>query len=201
MISCLYANGWGLHKINIAIRQMLIKLYDATLRLSPEGWGMKISFMTNCINHILCVSTILFVPLCWYVYLFHAQCWLTSDLLITVKHVFDVDVISVRYKEKGTSFVTSQWRSRGDHGRRPLPLPLRCDRATLSLCDDLGKINGISGVINPRKRFMMWQTSFERGMNSLPFVCFRRYGNLSTLNIAFPCKAFSHAWYCDAKCE
>ena len=51
--------------------------------------------------------------------------------------------------------MTSQWRSRGDHDRRPRSLPLRCDRATLSLYDDSGKIKGIAGVLKLRKRFRM----------------------------------------------
>ena len=51
-----------------------------------------------------------------------------------------------------------------------------------------------------RKRFRMWQSSFEHGINSLPFVCFRGYGNLSTLIITIPRLAFGRAWCCDAAC-
>ena len=46
----------------------------------------------------------------------------------------------------------------------------------------------------------MWQTSFEHGINSLPFSCFRRYRNFSTLSIAIPRLAFGRAWYCDTVC-
>ena len=48
--------------------------------------------------------------------------------------------------------------------------------------------------------FRVWQTSFEHGINSLPFSCFRRYRNFSTLSIAIPRLAFGRAWYCDAVC-
>ena len=41
----------------------------------------------------------------------------------------------------------------------------------------------MAGVLKLRKHFRMWQTSFEHGVNSLPFVCFRGYGNVSTLSI------------------
>ena len=36
------------------------------------------------------------------------------------------------------------------------------------------------------KHFRKWQTSFEHGINSLPVVCFRANGNLSTRSIAIP---------------
>ena len=41
----------------------------------------------------------------------------------------------------------------------------------------------------------MWQTSFEHGINSLPFVCFPRHGNWSTLSITIPCMTFGGAWH------
>ena len=92
------------------------------------------------------------------------------------------------------------WRHNGDSDRRPLSLPLRYDLVTLCLCGDLGQINVIAGILKLRKRFRMSQILFERGINSLPLVCFRGYGNLSTLSIAIPRLAFGRAWYCDAVC-
>ena len=76
------------------------------------------------------------------------------------------------------------WRHNGDSDRRPLSLPLRYDLVTLCLYDDLGQINVIAGILKLRKRFRMSQILFEHGINSLPLVCFRGYGNLSTLSIA-----------------
>ena len=92
------------------------------------------------------------------------------------------------------------WRHNGDSDRRPLSLPLRYDLVTLCLYDDLGQINVIAGILKLRKRFRMSQMLFEHGINSLPLVCFRGYGNLSTLSIAIPRLAFGRAWYCDAAC-
>ena len=92
------------------------------------------------------------------------------------------------------------WRHSGDHDRRSLSLPLRCDRAKLSLYDDLSQIKGILEISKMRKRFIIWQTSFEHGINSLHLVCSRGYGHFSTLSIAIPGLAFDRAWYCDAAC-
>ena len=92
------------------------------------------------------------------------------------------------------------WRHNGDSDRRPLSLPLRYDLVTLCIYDDLGQINVIAGILKLRKRFRMSQILFEHGINSLPLVCFRGYGNLSTLTIAIPRLAFGRAWYCDAAC-
>ena len=92
------------------------------------------------------------------------------------------------------------WRHNGDSDRRPLSLPLRYDLVTLCLYDDLGQINVIAGILKLRKRFRMSQILFEHGINSLPLVCWRGYGNLSTLSIAIPRLAFGRAWYCDAAC-
>ena len=75
------------------------------------------------------------------------------------------------------------WRHNGDSDRRPLSLPLRHDLVTLCLYDDLGQINVIAEILKLRKRFRMSQILFEHGINSLPLVCFRGYGNLSTLSI------------------
>ena len=80
------------------------------------------------------------------------------------------------------------WRHNGDSDRRPLSLPLRYDLVTLCLYGDLGQINVIAGILKLRKRFRMSQILFEHGINSLPLVCFRGYGNLSILSIAY------HAW-------
>ena len=91
--------------------------------------------------------------------------------------------------------MTSQWRSLY---RRPLSLPLRYDIVTLCLYGDLGQINVIAGILKLRKHFRMSKILFEHGINSLPLVCFRGYGNLSTLSIAIPRLAFGRAWYCDA---
>ena len=84
------------------------------------------------------------------------------------------DIISVRYKDKGTSLMTSQWRFQP---RRPLSLPPRYDLVTLCLCGDLGQINVIAGILKLRKRFRMSQILFEHGINSLPLACFRGYGH------------------------
>ena len=92
------------------------------------------------------------------------------------------------------------WRHNGDSDRRPLSLPLRYDLVTLCLYDDLGQINVIAGILKLRKRFRMSQILFEHGINSLPLVCWRGYGNLSTLSIAIPRLAFGRAWYYDAAC-
>ena len=92
------------------------------------------------------------------------------------------------------------WRHNGDSDRRPLSLPLRYDLVTPCLYDDLDQINVIAGILKLRKRFRMLQILFEHGINSLPLVCFRGYGNLSTLSIAIPRLAFGRAWYCDAAC-
>ena len=92
------------------------------------------------------------------------------------------------------------WRHNGDSDRRPLSLPLRYDLVTLCLYDDLGQINVIAGILKLRKRFRMSQILFEHGINSLPLVCFRGYGNLSTLSIVIPRLAFGRAWHCDAAC-
>ena len=90
------------------------------------------------------------------------------------------------------------WRHNGDSDRRPLSLPLRYDLVTLCLYGDLGQINVIAGILKLRKRFRMSQIVFEHEINSLPLVCFRGYGNLSTLSITIPRLAFGRAWYCDA---
>ena len=92
------------------------------------------------------------------------------------------------------------WRHDGDSDRRPLSLPLRYDLVTLCLYDDLGQINVKAGILKLWKRPRMSQILFEHGINSLPLVCFRGYGNLSTLGIAIPRLAFGRAWYCDAAC-
>ena len=92
------------------------------------------------------------------------------------------------------------WRHNGDSDRRPLSLPLRYDLVILCLYDDLGQINVIAGILKLWKRFRMSQILSEHGINSLPLVCFRGYGNLSTLSIAIPRLAFGRAWYCDATC-
>ena len=92
------------------------------------------------------------------------------------------------------------WRHNGDSDRRPLSLPLRYDLVTLCLYNDLGQINVIAGISKLRKRFRMSQILFEHEINSLPLVCFRGYGNLSTLSIAIPRLVFGRACYCDAAC-
>ena len=92
------------------------------------------------------------------------------------------------------------WRRNDDHDRRPLSLPLRCDRATLCSYEDLGQIKGVFEILKLRKRVRIWQTSFVHGINSSHLICFRGYGNLSTLCIALPRLAFGRAWYSDAAC-
>ena len=73
----------------------------------------------------------------------------------------------MRYKEKGTSLMTSQWRSR----RLTTFLAAVIDWVTLNLYDDLSQIKGITGVLKLQKRFRVWRTSFEPGINWLPFIC------------------------------
>ena len=90
------------------------------------------------------------------------------------------------------------WRHNDNPHRRPLSLPVRYDLVTLCLYGDLGQINVIAGILKLRKCFRMSQILFEHGINSLPLVCFRGYGNLSTLSIAIPRLAFGRAWYCNA---
>ena len=92
------------------------------------------------------------------------------------------------------------WRHNCDSDRRPLSLPLRYDLVTLCLYDDLGQIDVITGILKLRKHFRVSQILFEHGINSLPLVCFRGYGNLSTLSIAIPRLAFGRAWCCHAAC-
>ena len=74
------------------------------------------------------------------------------------------------------------WRHNGDSDRRPLSLPLRYDLAPLCLYGDLGQVHVIAGILKLRKRFRMSQILREHGINSSPLVCFRAYGNLSTLS-------------------
>ena len=88
------------------------------------------------------------------------------------------------------------WRHNGDADRRLLFLPLRYDLVTLCLYGDLGQINVMAGILKLRKWFRMSWILFEHGINSLPLICFRGYGNLSTLSIAIPRLAFGR----DAKC-
>ena len=64
------------------------------------------------------------------------------------------------------------WRHSGDHDHRHLFLPLRCDRVTLCLHNDLGQIKVISDILKLQKHFRMWQKPFEHAINSLPLVCF-----------------------------
>ena len=90
------------------------------------------------------------------------------------------------------------WRHNGNSDRRPLSLPLQYDLVTLCLYDDLGQINVIAGILKLRKHFRMSQILFEHGINSLPLVCWRGYGNLSTRSIAIPRLVFGRTWYCDA---
>ena len=62
------------------------------------------------------------------------------------------------------------WRHNGDHDCRPLSLPLRCDRATLCLYDDLSQIKGVSEIFKLRKRLIIWQTSYEHGIRYTVFA-------------------------------
>ena len=107
---------------------------------------------------------------------------------------FDVIVWYIKTRER------HWWRHNCDSNRRPLSLALRYDRVTQSLYGDLGQNNVIAGILKLWKRFRMSLLLFEHGVNSLPLVCFRGSGNLSTLSIAIPRLAFGSAWYCDAAC-
>ena len=46
----------------------------------------------------------------------------------------------------------------------------------------------------------MWQTSFKHGTISLSLVCWRVFGNSSTLSNTIPRLVLGLAWYCDATC-
>ena len=104
---------------------------------------------------------------------------------------------SARYVE-----LTITGESLSDHRKHGTHRTFRRTAFTVTLClyDDLGHINVIAGILKLWKRFRMSQILFEHGINSLPLVCFRGYGNLSTLSIAIPRLAFGRAWYCDAAC-
>ena len=52
--------------------------------------------------------------------------------------------------------------------------------------DGLGQIKRVSEILKTRKRFRIWHTTFEHGINWLHLVCFRGNGNLSILSIAIP---------------
>ena len=100
---------------------------------------------------------------------------LASEWLIALKyrHVFNVwhhqrEIQRERNVIDDVTMAITR-RSRGDHDRRPFSLSLRCDWATLCLCDDLDKIKGIAGVWKLWERFRIWQTLFEHGINSLSF--------------------------------
>ena len=100
------------------------------------------------------------------------------------------DVISVGYIEKGTSLMTSQWRSRW-----PLTSSNAVIRQNITvLFDDLGQINGAT-ALKQRKRLRMEYTSFWHGTNSLPLVSLCGYWNLPALSIVIPRLAFGRAWY------
>ena len=151
-------------------------------------WAMPSAIVYKQLNSYTIRSTI-------YIYIFIlclvltlASDWLTSRRIYAY-HTFDV--ISVRYKDKGTSLTTSH---NDDHDPGSLLLPLRSDRVT----PYLGQMIAIPGILMMWTHFKTSQTSFELGINSLLLVCFRWYGNLSTLSIAIPRLAFGGAWDCDA---
>ena len=171
------------------------------------------------IKQPFCVSAI-FIKLCNFMSLFFicmctAVSWFHMRLCITIYPMLRADsrfwLVNNREIWSRISRLTSSawdiktkerhwWRHNGDSDRRPLSLPLRYDLVTLCLYGDLGQIDVIAGILKLRKRFRMSQILFEHGINSLPLVCFRGYGNLSTLSIAIPRLAFGRAWYCDAAC-
>ena len=132
-----------------------------------------------------------------YLSMLHADSrfWLVNNLW-NMEPYLTFDVISVTYKDKGTSLMTSQWRFRP---RSPLSLPLRYDIVTRFLYGNLGQINVIARILKLRK-LRMSQILFEHGINSLPFVCFHGYGKISTLSFAISPLAFGRAWYCNAVC-
>ena len=77
-------------------------------------------------------------------------------------------------------------RHNGDHERRPFFVPPQWHQVTVCLYNDIGQTKGISWIFKLQKCFRMRQTSFEDGINSLPLIWLRRYGNLP------------RAWYWDA---
>ena len=82
---------------------------------------------------------------------------LASDWLRTVKYIIHVSYltlngISVRYKKKGTSSMTSKWWS-----PPPSTFPAAAMRLSMCLYNDLGQIKGTAGILKLRKRFSMWQ--------------------------------------------
>ena len=60
-------------------------------------------------------------------------------------------------------------RHNGDHDRRPLSLPLRFDRVTLSVYNDLGQIKWMAGASKLRKGVRMWQ--HRLGMGKYITIC------------------------------
>ena len=57
----------------------------------------------------------------------------------------------------------------GDHYRRPLSLPLRCDRKTLCLYDDLGQIK-LSEIFKTVKTLQNW-TNIHRAWDKFVTTC------------------------------
>ena len=125
----------------------------------------------------------------------HAQCWQlfwTGYQARSTNAYLTFNVIRLRYKEKGTSLMTSPWRSRPPS----TSLVVAVRPSNTVLYDDLGQKKGIDGNVKMSKRFSMWQKSFEHEINVLPLVCFRGYGNLSTLSIVTPPLAFGVVLQC-----
>ena len=98
----------------------------------------------------------------------HAPCWFS--LLIgqqpwNMEPYLTYDVISVRYKDKGTSLMPSQWRFRPPSAFLTTTIQ---PSNTVFIMDDLGQINVLAGILNLRKRFRMSKILFEHGINSFP---------------------------------
>ena len=121
-----------------------------------------------------------------------------SDLRVcySIDAYLTFDVISVRYEGKGTSLVTSQWRS-----QPPPAFVAAAMRPSNTVCIRWFKTDKRdSWDFKVVENFRILQRSVGQGINSLPLVCFRVYGDLSSLTITIPRLAFDRAWYCDAAC-
>ena len=122
-------------------------------------------------------------------YLSHAPCWIS--LLIGYnreiwRRISRLTLSAWYIKRKERHW----WRHSGDSDRHPVSLPLRYGLVTLWSYGDSGQINVMAGILKLRKRFRKSHILFEHGINSLPLVCLRGYGNVSRLSIATPRVAF-----------
>ena len=187
--------------LNIGVSYHIVnKAYCFTpidMRHSYEFVPMALTLLT-CAGCTLPFQQMLHLPMCIYPYPMlcaDSRFWLVNNHEIWRRiSRLTSSAWDIKTKER------HWWCHNGDSDRRLLSLPLRYDLVTLCLCGDFVQINVIAGILKLQKCFRMSQILFEHGINSLSLVCFRRYGNLSTLSITIPRLAFGRAWYCDAAC-